>query len=75
MGATGRSIENKTRRRLLNQRELDATQTNVGLMLDQRHRRWPNIKSTLVQGLVFASAPWLPIASGEPAESNVKTKP
>ena len=28
--------------------------TNVVLMLGQRRRRWPNIKTTLAQGLVFA---------------------
>ena len=28
--------------------------SNVGLMLGQRHRRWPNIKPTLLQCVVFA---------------------
>ena len=31
--------------------------TNVDLMLAQRLWRWPNIKSTLVQGLVFSGEP------------------
>ena len=28
--------------------------TNVGLMVGQRHRQWANIKTTMVQRLVFA---------------------
>ena len=31
---------------------------NVGLMLGQRRRRWPNIKPTLAERLVFAGMSW-----------------
>ena len=31
-------------------------ENNVGLMLGQRHRRWPNIKPALNQSVVFAVA-------------------
>ena len=33
--------------------------TNVGLMADQRRRRCPNIKPSLVQHLVFLGLIWL----------------
>ena len=36
---------------------------NVGLLLGQRRRRWPNSKSTLGQRIVFA--PWMQCLTGD----------
>ena len=42
----------------INFRTPDASRTlDIGLMLNQRLRRWPKIKPTSVQRLVFAGSP------------------
>ena len=48
--------------------------TNAGLMLGQRRRRWPNIKTTLFQRLVFAGL-WAKRTNLWPNEADMTFNP